>query len=127
MDCKQPQGFPNMTLRTHVINLFVLGTAIILVLVAKKNFKDYFVPNVPITPIGNGGYPTDPQGGYPQGQPMRFNSQIWPAGVPYQPHPWAECSKNPTNGFEGCGATGVCKDGKCTPLEFKKTVFNQTF
>ena len=114
----------NCTLRTHIINLFVLGTAIILVFVAKRNYKDYFVPVVQKTPIGNGGFPTNPHGGHPQGQPMRFQKQIWPVNTPYMPKPWASCSTNQTNGFSGCGATGRCVDGRCEDLEFNKTTFN---
>ena len=112
------------TLQTHIVNLFILGTAIILVFVAKRNFKDYFVANVPHTAIGNGGYPTNPQGGYPQGQPMRFPKQLYPARVPYQPKPDSQPFVNPQNGWNGYGATGVCTDGVCHPKQFDKTVFN---
>ena len=113
-------------LREKVTNLFVLAIAIILVYVAKKNFKDYFVPIVRQTPIGNGGQPLGP---YPIGppvgnQPMQFQQQLWPVRVPYEPIPGTPCGKSEyTDRIECPGATGICQDGVCQPKKFDRTVF----
>ena len=112
-------------LRQHIITLFILGTAIILVTIAKQNFTDFFVPNVPNTLIGNGGYPQNNiiQGVHPTGQPMRFAKQMYPARTPYMPKPNTLCSTNEMNGFKGCGATGRCVGGNCENIPYNNTVF----
>lgn len=111
-------------LREKVTNLFVLGVAIILVYIAKNNFKDYFVPVVSRTPIGNGMLPGPSQYAYPTGQPVQYKEQMWPVRVPYQPRVGTPCTKNEYNGRVECpGATGMCVDGVCQPKTFNRTVF----
>ena len=87
-----------------------------------------FVPNVPQTPIGNGkpleATTQSVEGGYPQGQPMVYKAQMWPARIPYQPKPNTPCTTNQSNDKVECpGAIGVCQDGVCTPGKFNRTVF----
>jgi hypothetical protein len=114
-------------LRSRIVVLFILGIAILLTIIAQRNFKDFFVPNVPNTNIGNG-FPTNrqflPPGNYPSGQPMRFQKQMWPARTPYMPLPNSQCTTNQVSGHVGCGATGVCNEGKCEDIQYKNTVFN---
>lgn len=108
-------------LSEKITNLFVLGVAIILVYIAKRNYKDYFVPDVRQTSIGNG---QKPIGSYPTGQPMQFKEQMWPARVPYQPMPGTPCGTSEYTGRVSCpGATGICQDGVCQPKKFDRTVF----
>lgn len=117
------------TLRGHVANLFILATTIVIVYIAKRNFKDYFVPNVPTTPIGNGiaQDPRPPQQNLDQ-MPMRFGKQMWPAQIPYQPKPNTPCTVNPVNGTIGCpGALGTCQNGVCQPKDYGKTAFGIPF
>jgi len=116
-----------INLRGYISNLFVLAIAIMLVYLAKRNYMDYFrpenfVPHVPKTPIGNGQPPPGEIG--PQGQPMTYKYQMWPARIPYQPKPNTPCTTNQSNGKVECpGAIGVCQDGICTPGKFNRTVF----
>lgn len=118
-------------LKESITNLFVLGVAIVLVYVAKRNFKDYFVPNVRQTPIGNG-----PTNIFPSGpnllrqQPMQFKDQMWPVRVPLEPNPQTPCGtseyaqdKDGRGRVECPGATGICQDGVCQPKKFDRTVF----
>ena len=119
----------NSTLRAHLISLFVLGTAIVLVFIAKKNFKDFFVANVPTTRIGNANYNYPmPPGGYPKGEPRRFEKQYFPAQTPYMAKPNTPCSVNPVTGKENCSySAGYCKDGQCVEKPYNSTVFGQKF
>ena len=116
-----------INLKGYISNLFVLAIAIMLIYLAKRNYRngpENFVPNVPVTPIGSGPR-IDPlvEGGHPQGQPMTYKTQMWPARVPHQPKPNTPCTTNQSNGKVECpGAIGVCQDGICTPGKFNRTV-----
>ena len=116
-----------INLKGYISNLFVLAIAIMLVYMAKRNYMDYFrpenfVPDVPKTPIGSDPTPIFDRAGYPQGQPMTYKTQMWPARIPYQPKPNTPCTTNQSNGKVECpGAIGVCKDGFCTPGKFNRT------
>ena len=113
-----------INLKGYISNLFVLAIAIMLIYLAKRNYRngpENFVPNVPVTPIGSGPLV---EGGHPQGQPMTYKTQMWPARVPHQPKPNTPCTTNQSIGKVECpGAIGVCQDGICTPGKFNRTVF----
>ncbi len=109
----------------NIMNLFILGIAILLVMVARQNIEnapnnDNFVGKVPMVPIG-GGRAHGPQqilpGTQPYGQPMMYPQQYYPAKVPWFPETGRPCEG-------GCGATGVCKDGVCTVKDQYNTVFD---
>jgi len=115
-----------MSTNSNILNLLVLGVAIILVMVAQQNIanqppvEDSFVGKVPMVPIGNG-RPTGPQqivpGTQPYGQPMMYPQQYYPAKVPWYPETGRPCEG-------GCGATGVCQNGICTVQDQYNTVFD---
>lgn len=104
-----------------ILNLFIIGVAILLVIIAKRNNDDNFVGKVPMVPIGNG-RPYGPQqilpGTQPYGQPMMYPTQYYPAKVPWYPETGRPCKEG------GCGATGVCHNGVCTIRSQNNTVFD---
>lgn len=117
-----------MSTSSNIMNLFILGIAILLVMVAKQNIQgmpspdgDSFVGKVPMVPIG--GAPYHPQqilpGTQPYGQPMMYPQQYYPAKVPWYPE-----TGRPCEGGGGCGATGVCQQGVCTVRDQYNTVFD---
>ena len=121
---------PEKTTSNYVLNLLVLGVAIVLVLVAQQNMSslpsirnpDGFVGQVPMVPIGGrpGGSPYPVQispGGYPRGQPMMYPKQYYPAKVPYYNETGRPCEG-------GCGATGTCQGGVCSMMDQYNTVFD---
>lgn len=115
--------------RTNIINLFILAIAIILVCLAKNKFSELFVPQVQLPPYldsygAQGGhvansYPSLAGGVHPQGNPNRFQNQIYPARIPY----YAELGRPCTN-QKDCGVLGKCEGGSCNSIPYEKTVFN---
>ena len=114
--------------RSNVVNLFILGIAIVLICVVKTKFSELFVAQVPMMGLpGNGGaqggpvansYPSFVQGGHPQGNPYTFNNQIYPARIPYYPEVGRPCESG------DCGVLGKCENGVCKAMPYNKTVFN---
>ena len=114
-----------------ILNLLVLGIAIILLIVLinqnPSSRGDSFVGKVPMMPIGNGFYPPGyVPGVQPMGQPMIYPQQIYPAKLPY-----IDDSVNNVGrpcGGNDCGAFGSCINGVCsinrTDEDNNTTVFN---
>lgn len=104
--------------KNNVLNLLVLGVAIILVLVAMKN-QDYFVGKVPMVNIGNAPYLPMQflHNGYPIEQPRTCQQIIYPEKV----QNYNEIGR-PCNG--GCGEMGLCQDGVCKVKSQENTVFD---
>jgi len=109
--------------RTNVINLFILGIAIILVCVVKTKFSDLFVGQVPMVQGMNGyGAQGNLQGNLQvnenlQRNPYVYPNQIYPDRIPYYPEFGRPCE----NG--GCGVLGKCENGSCNAIPYNKTVF----
>ncbi len=114
--------------RSNVINLFILGIAIVLVCAIKTKFSELFVAQVPIVSYNQGGYgaqgghvansyPSFVNGGHPQGNPYTFPNQIYPAKIPYYPELGRPCDGD-------CGVLGKCENGTCKAVPYNKTVFN---
>jgi len=103
-----------------VMNMFILGIAILIVMLIKQRFEartnsgEPFVGVVPMTSIGNGN-PYGPSGTLlgpgtqPYGQPMMYDQQLYPAKLP-----WYNETGRPCSGDKGCGAVGVCQNGVCS-------------
>lgn len=123
--------------KNYILNLVILGIAIVLVVVARRN-TDLFVGRVPITPIGGEQYPF--MAAQPIGQPMMYQRQLYPARVPWgnlipSRNSWIGGGNPSGNGGNpsgidmgrpcegGCGDTGVCQEGVCTTVK-NKTVFD---
>jgi len=112
-----------MDKRSNIVNLIILGVAIILVCVTKKKFSELFVANIPMMngPMMNGQEPLREfaNSGHPQGNPYTYQNQIYPAKIPYYPELGSPCK----NG--DCGLLGKCEGGSCRAIPYNKTVFNQ--
>lgn len=115
--------------RSKVINLFILGVAIVLVCLAKSKFSELFVAQVPMVPSMHGygaqggqvanSYPSFVAGVQPTGNPYQYPNQIYSSPrVPYYPELGRECK----NG--DCGVLGKCEGGQCQAMPYNKTVFN---
>ena len=112
--------------RSNVINLFILGIAIVLVCVVKTKFSELFVAQVPMIPGMHGygaqggnvanSYPSFVNGGHPQGNPYQFPNQIYPARIPYYSEVGRPCDGD-------CGVLGKCENGVCKAVPYQKTVF----
>jgi len=113
-----------------VVNLLIVGVAIILVLVVQKNLtqglsQDPFVGKVPMVPIGGGWNPYYMQpGGYPIGQPMQYPQQYAQAKYPYYNDPMNQAGRPCQQGQASCGVLGACVNGMCTVKDQKDTVFD---
>ena len=134
---------------TNILNLVIIGLAIIAIILFRKNFKDSFVDlgplgSQPLPPTlswyGNGFQGQGPSyagsgynGQYYQNafqqnlpnlgsQPLVFQKQMYPK-TPYVPNVGLKC-----NG-DTCGAAGNCYQGYCRPNDNidKETVFNQQY
>ncbi len=114
---------------SYALNLLILGVAIILVILAYQNIlkADSFVGKVPMVPIGSGPYFENyhglPMGVYPNGQPMMYNSQYYPAKYPYYNDTVNQVGR-PCDEQNGCGVLGACQNGICTIRDKNDTVFN---
>ena len=109
-----------------VLNLLVLSIAIILIFVILvKNNSDSFNGRVPMSPIGNGGYiPYGVPGQLPNGAPMLYRDQLYPAKVPYINDSVKNVGR-PCGEGAGCGAFGSCLNGVCSIKKVdESTVFN---
>ena len=108
----------------YALNLIVLGIAIIIVLVIQNNLNDFFVGRVPQVPIGNAPYYNlIPYGVYPNGQPMVYPQQMYPAKLPYYNDSVANYGR-PCKEPDGCGVLGACVDGVCKVKDQNNTVFD---
>lgn len=113
-----------MTQKTHLVNMFIIATAIVIICAARSKFSELFVAEVPMIPQYDGygaqGGPTQPiQGGYPNGNPMIYQNQIYPARIPYYNEMGRQC-----NSIKDCGSMGVCTNGSCKTVPYENTVFN---
>jgi len=118
----------------YVLNLLIIGVAIILVIVAMQSINnhpphDSFVGKVPMVPIGNGmQMPYYVPGGYPTGQPMMYPNQIYPAKAPYYNdtfnHIGRPCNQANAENGGSCGVLGTCTNGVCTVKDKHDTVFD---
>ncbi len=110
-----------------VVNLLILGIAIILIIIALNNLQpqaDPFVGKVPMV-LGGGGMPGPyyVPGVFPTGQPMMYPNQYYPAKVPYYNDSTQHVGR-PCQSEGGCGVLGVCQNGVCTVKSENDTVFN---
>lgn len=131
---------------TNILNLVVIGLAILAIIMFRKNYKDSFIDMGPVgsqpyPPTLNWYYPSNnpyavpqtpinPQLNYypPQNmnnlanlnaQPLGYNKQMYPK-IPYFSNVGRPCVGN------DCGATSSCVAGYCQPNQGadKTTVFN---
>ncbi len=114
---------------TYVLNLLILGIAIILVLLVYQSITraDSFVGKVPMVPIGGGPYLENyygiPPGVFPVGQPQMYPYQYYPAKYPYYNDTFNQVGR-PCDEQNGCGVLGACQNGTCTMKNKEDTVFN---
>jgi hypothetical protein len=115
---------------SYALNLLILGVAIILVILAYQNIlkTDSFVGKVPMVPIGSGPYLESyygiPPGVFPNGQPMMYPQQYYPAKYPYYNDTVNQIGR-PCDEQNGCGVLGACQNGVCTIRQPNTdTVFN---
>lgn len=139
-----------MTKTSSIINLIIIGIAIVLVFSIKtkynegfrnNRFNPYATPTIPWGPPMSDSYiqqyPQGPPRPYmqnylpgpnfqgPGGQmgqpPLLYPYQLYPK-IPYYPSVGQLCTDDdPT---KGCGATGYCREGQCYMKHSDGTVFN---
>lgn len=111
--------------KSKIMNILVLGLAIVIVCVTKTRFRELFVARVPITGLGDHRYPYH---GSPQAPPPYMYQQQYYPQAPYYGQVGKPCGPN------GCGSMGECVNtegqpisqgvGVCRAIPYNKTAFN---
>jgi len=109
-----------------ILNLLVLGIAIILLLVVIWKNKDTFEGKMPMVSVGSGGYiPYMVPGQVANGYPLLYQNQLYPAKIPYINDSVKNVGRPCGEGNSDCGVFGSCVNGVCSINKAgDDTVFN---